>query len=245
MYTPPMFKPDRAASLAFAQARGFGTFCAWQGSKPIASSLPFYLTYADDGTPWAAFHAARHNPLVKLADGISSWLIAVNDADAYVSPDWYASPDQVPTWLYRAVHLTGTVRMLSDHELGPHLDALSAKFENWLAPKPPWTSAKMTAGRLDTMKKAIVGLVMTVEDVEGSFKLNQHKSDVDHVAVATALARQPEAAAQVLASEMRALRPQLFAADTTQSDAKASSSEVDTGSGEENAADKAMPEGTM
>ena len=25
MYTPPMFKSDRAASLAFAEARGFGT----------------------------------------------------------------------------------------------------------------------------------------------------------------------------------------------------------------------------
>ena len=38
----------------------------------------------------------------------SSWLMAVNGADAYVSPDWYVSPDQVPTWLYQAVHLTGT-----------------------------------------------------------------------------------------------------------------------------------------
>src|ERR1700737_3625539 len=36
MYTPPMFKPDRAASLAFAQERGFGTFCAWDGTKPVA-----------------------------------------------------------------------------------------------------------------------------------------------------------------------------------------------------------------
>ena len=69
MYTPPMFKPDRAASLAFAQARGFGTVCAWDGGKPIASSLPFYLASADDGTPHAAFHVARHNPLAKLADG--------------------------------------------------------------------------------------------------------------------------------------------------------------------------------
>ncbi|MGD0850694.1 FMN-binding negative transcriptional regulator [Bradyrhizobium sp.] len=216
MYTPPMFKPDRAASLAFAQARGFGTVCAWEGGKPIASSLPFYLAFADDGTPQMAFHVARHNPLVKLADGTSSWLMAVTGADAYVSADWYVSPDQVPTWLYQAVHLTGTVRKLSDHELGPHLDVLSAKFENWLAPKPPWMSSKMTAGRLAAMKQAIVGLVMTVEEIEGSFKLNQHKSDVDHVAVATALARQPEVAAQVLAGEMRALRPHLFAAETTQ-----------------------------
>src|SRR3979490_2673294 len=215
MYTPPMFQPARAATLAFAEARGFGTVCAWDGNKPIASSLPFYLGYADDGTPQAAFHVARHNPLLRLADGTSSWLMAVNGADAYVSPDWYASPDQVPTWLYQSVHLTGTVRQLSDSELAAHLDALSAKFESWLAPKLPWTSSKMTAGRLDAMKKTIVGLLMSVDEVEGSFKLNQHKSDTDHVAVTTALARQPEAAAQHLANEMRALRPPLFESETT------------------------------
>jgi transcriptional regulator len=209
MYTPPMFKPDRATSLAFAEARGFGTVCAWDGNKPIASSLPFYLSYADDGTPRAAFHVARHNPLAKLADGTSSWLMAVNGADSYVSPDWYASPDQVPTWLYQSVHLTGKVRRLSDGELGPHLDALSARFENWLAPKPPWTSSKMTAGRLEAMKKAIVGFVMSVDEVEGSFKLNQHKSDVDHAAIAAALMLRHDEAAQTIGKQMVALRPQL------------------------------------
>ncbi len=34
MYTPPPFKPDRAACLAFAQARGFGLFCASDGARP-------------------------------------------------------------------------------------------------------------------------------------------------------------------------------------------------------------------
>jgi transcriptional regulator len=142
--------------------------------------------------------------------------MAVNGADAYVSADWYVSPDQVPTWLYQAVHLTGTVRKLSDDELGPHLDALSAKFESRLAPKPPWVSSKMTAGRLDAMKKAIVGLVMTVEEVEGSFKLNQHKSETDYAAVAGALASQADAGAQEIAQLMREARPQAFASETNQ-----------------------------
>jgi transcriptional regulator len=215
-----MFKPERAASLGFAEARGFGTVCAWDGSKPVASSLPFILTSADDGTPQAAFHVARHNPLLRLADGKSRWLMAVTGSDAYVSPDWYASPDQVPTWLYQTVHLSGAVRTLSDHELGPHLDALSARFESWLTPKPPWMSSKMTAGRLDAMKKAIVGLLMSVDEVEGSFKLNQHKSDADYAGAANALAQQPDAAAQSVSGEMRALRPQLFASGTTHSNAK-------------------------
>jgi transcriptional regulator len=211
MYTPPMFKPDRAASLAFAEARGFGMACAFDGRKPIASLLPFYLGYTRDGTPEAFFHVARGNPLIKLADGTSSWLLAVAGADAYVSPDWYLSPDQVPTWLYQAVHVTGPVRKLSDDELALQLDTLSAKFENWLAPKKPWTSAKMTATRLEAMRKAIVGLVMTVVEVEGSFKLNQHKPDADYSAVAAALASRADTGSQQIADLMRALRPQAFA----------------------------------
>lgn len=209
MYTPPMFRSDRAASLAFAEARGFGTICAWASGAPLASPLPFCLTYTGDGTPRLAFHVARHNPLAQLADGRSSWLMTVNGPDAYVSADWYVSPDQVPTWLYQAVHLRGVVEPMPGHELGPHLDMLSARFEDWLAPKPPWTTAKMTAGRLEAMKKAIVGLTMTVESVEGSFKLNQHKSDADFAAVATALRQQGDADARAIGQQMVALRPDL------------------------------------
>ena len=71
MYTPPPFKSDRTASLAFAEQRGFGLVSASNGRKPVASLAPFYLNYAADGTPQAAFHVARHNPLARLADGSS------------------------------------------------------------------------------------------------------------------------------------------------------------------------------
>ena len=216
MYTPPMFKQDRAASLAFAQERGFGTICAWNGARPVASLLPFYLNHAGDGTPQALFHVARHNPLLKFADGATPWLLAVNGPDAYVSADWYVSPDQVPTWLYQSVHLTGTVRVLSDDELAVQIDTLSAKFENWLLPKKPWTSAKMTPARLEAMKKAIVGLVMTVEEVEGSFKLNQHKSEADYAAVAGALEQRADTGSQQIADLMRQARPQVFAASVVE-----------------------------
>ena len=216
MYVPPMFKPDRAASLAFAEARGFGTACAWDGTRPVASALPFYLSYADDGTPQALFHVARNNPLIKAADGVRPWVLAVNGADAYVTPDWYVSADQVPTWLYQAVHLTGPVRTLSEAELVVQIDTLSAKFENRLVPKKPWTSAKMTAARLEALKKGIVGLAMQVEDVEGSFKLNQHKSEADFAAVAGGLAAMPDEGSQTIARLMREARPQAFATTTTQ-----------------------------
>ena len=214
MYTPPLFKQDHAASLGFAEERGFGTICTWDGKKPIASLLPFYLTHARDGTAEVLFHVARNNPLAKFADRTTPWLLAVNGPDAYVSADWYVSPDQVPTWLYQSVHLTGTVRVLSDEELAAQIDTLSAKFENWLAPKKPWTSAKMTPARLEAMKKAIIGLVMTVEEVEGSFKLNQHKSEADYAAIAGALEGRADTGSQQIAALMREARPQAFANET-------------------------------
>src|SRR5262245_45984484 len=111
MYVPSHFKLDRAACLAFAQARGFGTVVGFDGARPQASSLPFVLSYAADGTPRAQFHVARGNPLGALAAKGGQWLISVAGPDAYVSPLWYVSPDQVPTWLYESVQLSGPVRV--------------------------------------------------------------------------------------------------------------------------------------
>jgi transcriptional regulator len=109
------------------------------------------------------------------------------------------------------VHLTGPVRAMSADELAEQIETLSAKFEERLLPKKPWLSSKMTAGRLEALKKAIVGLEMTVEEVEGSFKFSQHKSEADYAAVAGALASQTDADAQQIAHLMKAARPNVFA----------------------------------
>jgi transcriptional regulator len=206
MYIPPAYKIDRTASLEFAARHGFGVVCAFDGYKPIASPLPFDLTYASDGTPQLSFHVARGNPLPACADRQTPWLLMVNGPHAYVSPHWYASPDQVPTWLYQTVHLTGPARIMSGEELVQNLDRLSAKFEAWLAPKPAWSVAEVSSGRREMLLRAITGIVMSVDTVEGSFKLNQTKSDADAENVAGALAAQGGSDALALAQELRAGR---------------------------------------
>ena len=55
---------------------------------------------------------------------------------------------------------------------------------------------------------------MTVEEVEGSFKLNQHKSEADYTAISNALASLDDADAAEIAGLMRAARPQAFISDT-------------------------------
>ena len=103
-------------------------------------------------------------------------MLAVSGPDAYVSPDWYAGmPNQVPTWNYVAVHLRGTLRLRPDETLRAHLDALSARFEEALRPKPPWRTTKVAPERLAAMMRAIVPIELAIETMDGTWKLNQNK----------------------------------------------------------------------
>jgi transcriptional regulator len=65
----------------------------------------------------------------------------------------------------------------------------------------------MTPARREAMMQAIVGIEMTVETVQGSRKLNQHKSDADHAAVARALAAGNDPGARTIAARMAEQRP--------------------------------------
>jgi transcriptional regulator len=95
---------------------------------------------------------------------------------------------------------------MSGEELVENLERLSAKFEAPLAPKPAWTMAEVSAGRREMLLRMITGLVMTVDTVEGSFKLNQTKSEADAEKVARALAAQDHSDARELARLLREMR---------------------------------------
>ena len=209
MYVHPTCKVHPAVSLAFTAARSFGLVIACEGRRPVASLLPFRLIETHGKMPRLEFHVARGNPLGQLAEKGGHWLVAIQGHDAYVSPDWYASADQVPTWLYETVHLSGPVRVVPGDHAPAHLEELSAQFESWLEPKPGWSPERVSEPRLAMLMRSIVVVEMAVETIEGNFKLNQHKSDGDHVAVATALAQQRDPSAQAIARRMIALRPHL------------------------------------
>jgi transcriptional regulator len=203
---PPFRMPEQEA-LEFAARRGFGVVVAADAEGPRGSHVPFTIERVD-GRVLAQFHLTARNPLVALADGRTRFLLVVPGPDAYVSNDWYESPDQVSTWLYEAVHLSGVARLRPMDENRPHGDRLLAVSEARL-PKQPWTLEAMDPHKRESMLGMIRVVDIEVDRIEGQSKLNQHKIDADHVAVARHLARSEDSAARRLAARMRALRPQL------------------------------------
>lgn len=182
MYIPPAFKADDDTALAFVAKRGFGTLIAVDGGRPVASHLPFLL-HRDEGRLWVELHVARANPLHEIITRAPDVLLTVMGPDAYISPDWYVSADQVSTWNYVSVHLSGIARVVPQPDNLDHVDRLSAHFEAQLLPKEPWTSAKMTQARREAMLHAIVGMQIDITQFAAQGKFGQHKSAADQAGV--------------------------------------------------------------
>ncbi|MEE4186916.1 MAG: FMN-binding negative transcriptional regulator [Roseobacter sp.] len=185
MHPNPVFHTQAdTENLAFARERAFGVLAANGSDGPLMSHVPFLLD-AEGDTLW--LHLMRSNPIARLLSDPVAVRIAVSGPDSYISPDWYGVADQVPTWNYVAVHLTGTLELRPQDELHGILDRQSALFEERLVPKTPWKTAKMSEGVMERMMRAIVPCRMTVTGVDGTWKLNQNKtadarhSAADHV----------------------------------------------------------------
>jgi transcriptional regulator len=203
----PQFRIEEERALAFAAERGFGVIVAADERGPRASHVPFVILRRDDRVI-AQIHLTAKNPLVSLADGSRRFLLIISGDDAYVSNDWYASRDNVSTWLYEAVHLSGVAHLRERDDNRAHGDTLLAVSEARL-PKQPWELTQMEPIKRETMLASIRVIDLVVDEIEGQSKLNQHKSDEDHVAVANQLVRAEETGSRRLAERMRALRPEL------------------------------------
>lgn len=203
MHPNPAFRQEPLdRNLAFARARGFGTLSVNGSAGPLMAHVPFLL--APDGSH-ADIHLARSNAIAR-AEMPCAAVLAVVGPDAYVSPDWYGIEDQVPTWNYVAVHLRGRLEPLPPDSLEPMVNALSEIFETRLLPKRVWTPDKMGEGVMERMLRMILPYRLTIETVDGTWKLNQNKPAEARAGVIAALeSRQGQSEGAKLASLMRDL----------------------------------------
>lgn len=172
MHPNPKFNwTDRAEMLALIQQVSFCTLFVAGAEANFAVHVPVVVS----GDECLRFHVAERNRAASVLPEARA-LLSCLGANAYISPDWYGTADQVPTWNYLAVEAEGLLRMIDRHELVEHLDGLSALQEARLAPKKQWTRAKMRPDLFERMTAGTIGFEMKIEALRGTRKLAQHKS---------------------------------------------------------------------
>ncbi len=189
MYTPPAFRnDDPQAAFDLIARHGFATLITIDDSRPVISHLPMI---ADPVRRVLRGHLARANPHAGRIDGRRHTAIFIG-ADAYVSPDWYGDAEQVPTWNYSAVHVTGAARALTQAaDIDMLLEELSDLHESRrhdLDDGTIWKLSKLPQDKLRKMRAAIVAFEIDIEEMALKAKLSQNKDEADFATVMAKLA---------------------------------------------------------
>jgi len=190
MYIPKHFAvEDQDDIFAFLGENAFGQLISTAEGRPMASHLPFLI--GEDRASLQC-HLARPNPQWRELDGQQALVTFLGPHD-YISPSWYRNPG-VPTWNYQAVHVYGRCRVFEDAEpLAALVDALSRVYESRF--EKPWQP-----GYRDAMLQAIVGVEISIDELQAKYKLSQNRPAEDRSGAVAAL---EQSGATALAGAMR------------------------------------------
>jgi len=201
MYIPPSFRIDDAQQLfSFMETNSFATLVTCDAGTPTASHLPVRLFCDQDVCTSLVSHMARANPQWRHFANGSEVLTIFPGPHAYISPSWYEAEKAVPTWNYAAVHVYGRATVMEDHDrvvalLAETIEFYERSFER------PWPGI-LPAEFRDQLIDAIVAFEITIDRIEGNFKLGQNRSTADLENVHHALSQSENANARALAALM-------------------------------------------
>lgn len=166
MYVPKHFEvQDEAELLSFISANGFGQLISLVEGRLFSTPLPFVLS--DDNLKLIT-HVARQNSQAGDLDG-QEVLISLMGPHAYISPTWYEKSGGVPTWNYQSVQVYGTAKVVNERDRNKEIvELMSTQFENDLS--DPWDMQYPTQ-----MLDAILGIEISISEIQGKYKLSQNR----------------------------------------------------------------------
>lgn len=180
MYQPKQFKLDDPGTIAgIIQANPLATLIVGGAGGLVVNHIPMLMDTHRDGSISLRCHVARANPLWQNIAQAAEVIAVFCGVQTYISPNWYETKKQhgkvVPTWNYEAVHVHGNISVQDDLQwLRTFLTDLTMRHES--GQPSPWKIDDAPADYLDMMMQGVVGLEMSVTDIQAKAKLSQNQS---------------------------------------------------------------------
>ncbi|MDU0112700.1 FMN-binding negative transcriptional regulator [Psychrosphaera aquimarina] len=204
MYAPNNFKQtDIRELIAIMREYPFATLITHSISGIEANHLPVTIVESDGGMAIHA-HIAKANKLWQSVEQGADVLLIFNGPNCYVSPNYYPTKKEngraVPTWNYVVVHVKGNISFIHDEQwVYRMLDTLTKEHE--AEQISPWSITDAPVEYIDKMLSAIVGIEISIDEIEGKWKLSQNQPDVNKLGVMQRLIENGQAQ-QVKISEL-------------------------------------------
>ncbi len=204
MYIPKDFLVNDQEQIAkFMQMNNFATLVSSDGERPVASHLLFEVAAGDEDDLTLNCHMARANDQWRAFQPNQEVLVIFGGAHTYISPRWYSSTGNVPTWNYQAVHAYGTPEIVDDQdELYHILTRLVDRYESNSGAVPEYHLDALPKELVLEKMKGIVGLRIRVTHLEAKFKLSQNRSQAERENIIVELGKRGDENSSKIAAAM-------------------------------------------
>jgi transcriptional regulator len=190
MYIPRANQEDRIPVLhKLMEDQPFASLITMGSSGLLASHIPMMLEQ-NGAKGQLRGHISRANTQWRDYTPSVEALAIFSGPQHYITPNWYPEKREtgkvVPTWNYVVVHAYGYLKIVQDSEwLLAHLATLTSVHEQ--GSPVPWKIGDAPKDYIDALLKGIVGLEITIERLEGKWKVSQNRSEQDRDGVAMGL----------------------------------------------------------
>lgn len=175
---------DRDAIFSLIEEHALGTRVVAGKDALVANHVPFLLDRSRGPHGTLVGHLARANPAWRALDPDRASLVMFQGPRSYVTPNWYPGKAEhgkvVPTRDDAVVHVHGVARAVEDPAwLMDMLARLTAAHE--AAQPAPWKVSDAPAGYIGKLLRAIVGIGIRIDRLEGKLKASQDKTVRDRL----------------------------------------------------------------
>lgn len=204
MYVNPLHRlTDRETLFALMASHPLGAWVCHGRDGLIANHMPFLLDRSCGQFGTLIGHVSRANPVWRELGSAGPSVVMFQGPQAYITPGWYPSKAEhgevVPTWNYVVAHAHGEARVVEDRDWV--FDMLKRHVTAHEAARPsPWSVSDAPAPFMDKMMRAIVGIEIRIDRLEGKLKASQDEAMPDRHGTARGLREQACDTARAMAA---------------------------------------------
>lgn len=180
MYTPSYTNPAEVQQIeALVTQYPFVTMISKDPSgQPSISHIPVVSQFEKGRLKSVKGHFAIRNPHVSHLKNDNNITLIFHGPHTYITPLWYKSGRDVPTWNYCVVHVHGKLMFdTSFDDICTNLKDLTKAFEQ--GPQSWQFELPDDLDNPEALTSAIVAFTVLPENIEAKFKLSQNRPKMD------------------------------------------------------------------
>ena len=173
MYPPPHHQSnDIQKMIAVIKQFPLGMLVSAKDGQPFITHIPIIYNEASGRL---VAHIDRQNPQVETLTHGAEVTVIFRGPDTYISPSIY-STEQLPTWNYIYVHITGNITLIHEAEA---VKQTMIDMTNFLEGTPQKFELQKDDPRMNRLLPYIQAFTIEITNWEGKFKLSQDKNPTD------------------------------------------------------------------